>query len=236
MVAGPPPVRLSPQGTASFVIAPQRIAGRRHRGGVAGGDVARGNGRDQRAAGGVDHPPGAGGARPARSGPGPAGRHPGRAAGRGARQAAPGAVPGPCGRTAAAPATRDPAAGPRGIGGRRARRRGRGRPAPPGPAAAGRGPHASGRAARRPRTFAQAAGGQAHAPARPASASTAGPARARLAAAVLAAAERPQAPPGQAAPGAVGPSSRQAPDGGPRRRVDLPRRAPRRAGQGPPRP
>jgi hypothetical protein len=219
---------VSPQGTAARVIAPQRIAGRRHRGGVAGGDVARGHGRDQRAAGGVDHPPGAGGARPARSRPGPAGRHPGRAAGRGARQAARGAVPGPRGRTAAAPATRDPAAGRRGVGRRRACRRGRGRPAPPGTAAAGRGPHASGRAARRPRTLTQAAGDQAVAPARPASAPTAGPARAQLATAVLAAAERPQAAAGQTAPGALRLSSRQAPAGGPRRRADLPRGAPRR--------
>ncbi len=95
MVAGPPPVRLSPQGTASVVIAPQRIAGRRHRGGVAGGDVAGGHGRDQRAAGGVDHPPGAGGARP-RPLPTWAGRASSRSSRRtGGAPSRPGSGPGP---------------------------------------------------------------------------------------------------------------------------------------------
>jgi hypothetical protein len=95
MVAGPTPTRTSPQGIASRVIAPQHIAGRRHRRGVAGGDVARGHDRDQRAAGGVDHPPGVGGARPAPSRPGPSGRHPGRAAEPGPRRAVRGRARGP---------------------------------------------------------------------------------------------------------------------------------------------
>src|SRR5215218_11134568 len=47
----------STQGIASRVVAPQRFAGRRPRGGVAGGD--------QRAAGGVVRAPGPGAARPA---------------------------------------------------------------------------------------------------------------------------------------------------------------------------
>jgi hypothetical protein len=231
MVAGPTPTRTSPQGIASRVIAPQHIAGRRHRRGVAGGDVARGHDRDQRAAGGVDHPPGVGGARPAASRSGPSGRDPGRAAEPGPRGAVRGAVPGPRGRATSAPVQE------RCHGfGRRPRRRGRGRPATPGAAPAGRDPHALARAAAGPQALGRATRGEVRAPARPASAPASGPARARLAATFLAP-ERPQAPPRQAGPDTVPPSPRQAPNGGPRRPVEgraaLPRPAPPRAGYGP---
>jgi hypothetical protein len=95
----------TPQGIASRV-APQRFAGRRPRGGVAGGD-----GGDRRAAGGVVRAPDAG-ARPAVRRPWASGGHPGRPAGAEARQAASRPLPGTRGRPAAAPGARHPARRP----------------------------------------------------------------------------------------------------------------------------
>jgi hypothetical protein len=81
MLAGPSPTRpTSPQGIASRVVAPQRILGRRPRGGIPCGDVARGDGRDRRAAGGVVRLSGVGPGRPAGPQRRPGGRVPGRAA------------------------------------------------------------------------------------------------------------------------------------------------------------
>jgi hypothetical protein len=95
MLAGPSPTRpTSPQGIASRVVAPQRILGCRPRGGIPCGDIAGGDGRDQRAAGGVVRLSGVGSGRPAGPQPRPAGRAPGRAAAPGSRHAAPLAAPG----------------------------------------------------------------------------------------------------------------------------------------------
>gem|GEM_PF-4644796 len=123
--------RTPTQGIASRVVAPQHIAGRRPGGGIARGDVPGGHGRDQRAADGVDHPPAAGGARPAGPRPGPAGRHPGRAAGATTRQAVRRPLPGSRDRAAPAPAVRDPGERRCRGGRQRPRRGGRGRAAPP---------------------------------------------------------------------------------------------------------
>jgi hypothetical protein len=140
MLGGPSPARPpTPQGIASRVVAPQRIAAHRPRGGGAGDHVARGHGGDRRAAGGVVRPLGVGPARATSSRPGPAGRDPGRAAAAGSREARR-PVPGTRRRAVPAQPVRPAAADRRrrGPGGRR-RCGGRCRAAAPGPPGTGRG-------------------------------------------------------------------------------------------------